>query len=350
MAEYPRQNKDGSISWYIQLQVNGVRRRQKTYAKTRVEAKELCRQVKRQLLLGEPIFIPKDGMTFREFANDYLRIKEDQGRRSIDNIRQLVARCTEHFDDMPLKNIRPADIDRFVAWMRKYKTHWGENISNATINRHLAQLKNLFAEAVKNEYVEKNPTRFTKFLDENNVRDRVISSDELQKLLDAAAKTAPHIVPIIKLGLNTGMRRGEILGLLWTMVDLDEGIVRLLPENTKTNRGRDVPLNDEMILMLRNLRVERDDNYPYVFLFKGQPILEIKRSFNSACRRAGIKDFHFHDLRHTFVTNARKAGVHDFVIMAITGHTTFEMFKRYNKVDREDLMNGINSMGKRKAR
>lgn len=87
-----------------------------------------------------------------------------------------------------------------------------------------------------------------------------------------------------------------------------------------------------------------------VFQFKGRPITEIKRSFNSACRRAGIKDFHFHDLRHTFVTNARKAGVHDFVIMAITGHTTFEMFKRYNKVDREDLKNGINSIGKNKKK
>ena len=91
------------------------------------------------------------------------------------------------------------------------------------------------------------------------------------------------------------------------------------PEDTKTNRGRDVPLNDEMIAMLRKLRAERNDNYPNVLLFKGQPILEIKRSFNSACLRAGIKDFHFHALRHTFVTNARKAGVHDFVIMSITG-------------------------------
>ncbi len=98
--------------------------------------------------------------------------------------------------------------------------------------------------------------------------------------------------------------------------------------------------------MLREHWENRQSDY-YVFTFKGQPLLEIKRSFNSAFRRANIKDFRFHDLRHTFVTNARKAGVHDFVIMAITGHTTFEMFKRYNKVDREDLKNGINSIGKK---
>lgn len=352
MAEYPRQNKDGKLVWYIGFQVAGVRYRMKTFAKTRAEAKELCNQVKRQVLLGEPVFIPKDGMTFREFADEYLRIKQDQGRRSIGNIRQLIARCVEFFDDQPLKNIRPADIDKFVAWLRRYKTHWGEHLSSATINRHLAQLKNLFAEAVKNEYIEKNPARFAEFLDENNARDRVISPDELQNLLDAAAITAPHLVPIIELAYHSGMRRGEILGLTWDKVDLDDGIVRFSPEDTKTNKGRDVPLNDEMITMFRKLRDEWDNapapicNIPYVFTFKGQQILEIKRSFNSACRRAGIKDFHFHDLRHTFVTNARKAGVHDFVIMAITGHTTFEMFKRYNKVDREDLKNGINSIGK----
>jgi integrase len=152
------------------------------------------------------------------------------------------------------------------------------------------------------------------------------------------------------------MRRGEILGLTWDMVDLDEGMIRLPAEITKTNRGRDVPLNEEMIEMLRKLRAERDNANaplcicPYVFIYKGQSILEIKRAFNSACRRAGIKDFHFHDLRHCFVTDARRSGVHDFVIMAITGHTTFEMFKRYNKVDREDLKNGINSIGKNKKK
>jgi len=342
MAEYPRQNKNGSIIWYIQFQVDGKRFRLKTFAKSRAEARELCRQVKRQVLLGEPIFIPKNGMTFREWAQEYLIIKDNQGRKSIENIRQLISRCTVFFDDVPLKNIKPADIDKFIAWMRKRRTHWGERLSDGTINRHLAQLMNLFAEAVKNEYLEKSPARFTKLLSENNVRDRIISPEELDRLIETAA---PHIKPIIRLAYHSGMRRGEILGLTWDMVDLNDGMIRLPAELCKTNRGRDVPLNDEMVSMLHELKENRQNDH-WVFTYKGQPLLEIKKAFKGACRRAKIKDFRFHDLRHTFVTNARKAGVHDFVIMAITGHTTFEMFKRYNKVDREDLKNGINSIGK----
>jgi hypothetical protein len=85
-----------------------------------------------------------------------------------------------------------------------------------------------------------------------------------------------------------------------------------------------------------------------VFTHRGKPITgsTIRIGLEIACRRAGITDFTFHDLRHSFTTNMRRAGVHDLVIMAITGHKTPAMFMRYNTVSREELMTAARKIGR----
>jgi integrase len=76
---------------------------------------------------------------------------------------------------------------------------------------------------------------------------------------------------------------------------------------------------------------------PQVFTYGGKPIGSIRRAFATACQRAGISGVVFHDLRHTFVTDMRLAGVDDFRIMAITGHRTMDEFKCYHTIDQDDL-------------
>jgi integrase len=84
-----------------------------------------------------------------------------------------------------------------------------------------------------------------------------------------------------------------------------------------------------------------------VFTRKGKPVTgsTLRVGFEIACKRAGIEDFTFHDLRHCFTTNMRRAGVHDLVIMAITGHKTISMFRRYNSVSREELKAAADRIG-----
>ena len=83
-----------------------------------------------------------------------------------------------------------------------------------------------------------------------------------------------------------------------------------------------------------------------VFQVSGNPIITIKHSFQDACKKASIKDFRFHDLRHTFNTNMRKAGVDRSVIMKITGHKTMSMFERYNTVDSDDARSAMTQFEK----
>src|SRR5215208_3967356 len=82
----------------------------------------------------------------------------------------------------------------------------------------------------------------------------------------------------------------------------------------------------------------------HVFLYKGEPLKRISRSFRTALREAGIKDFRFHDLRHCASTNLRRAGVDTATAMKIVGHKSEKMWKRYNSIDESDLLSAASKL------
>jgi integrase len=179
---------------------------------------------------------------------------------------------------------------------------------------------------------------------ENNTRDRVLSREEFDRLLAAAPM---HLKPILLTAYYTGMRRGELLKLTWDRVDLKAGVIRLRPEDTKTQEGRIIPLTKELtqVFQQSTIYLTLDGNrMPYVFTYGGKRIGAIRRAFETACQRAGISGVVFHDLRHTFVTNMRRAGVDYFRIMAITGHRTMDVFKRYHTIDQDDLRLAVSQL------
>jgi integrase len=118
-------------------------------------------------------------------------------------------------------------------------------------------------------------------------------------------------------------------------VDLKEGFIKLEAEDTKTNEARLVPLNGELVEMLK--AIPRGLPMTPVFTYQGRSMAEVTRSFTTACKRAGIEDFTFHDLRHTAINNWRLQGHDFFRIMAASGHKTMNVFKRYNTVSKEEL-------------
>jgi len=105
-------------------------------------------------------------------------------------------------------------------------------------------------------------------------------------------------------------------------------------DQTKTNEGRKIPISPVLDKTLRNM-VKKSRPTDPVFDYKGKSVKSVKRSFNTACEKAGIKDFKFHDFRHTFVTRMRRAGKHDRVIMAVTGHRSLLTLARYDTLDED---------------
>jgi integrase len=150
-------------------------------------------------------------------------------------------------------------------------------------------------------------------------------------------------------GYYTGMRSGEILSLTWNKVDLKARCIYLIASDTKDKEPRAIPICNDLYQTVHT--IPRAIHDTHVFLYRGRPIKDFEKALATACDKAGIiygknisGGFIFHDLRHTFNTYMRKAGVAESIIMKITGHSTRQMFDRYNTIDAEDTTKGINQM------
>lgn len=274
--------------------------------------------------------------TFREYADKYLKDKAMQVRR-IDRVNLSVKSLVDYFGDVPLGEITKTMILEYREKRRRAARKRGDEskpLTAATVNRELAQLRNMLMEAYENELLESPPRFKGVMLKEDNVRDRVLSADEETRLLESlpAYMIAPTVCAI-----ETGMRRGEIFGLTWDRVNLAER--KILVTETKSGYKRSVPISDRLADVLgglpRALKTSR------VFTSKGDAVGEFKTAWTSAKAKAGIADLKFHDLRHTFITRQRRKGIDHLVIMDMVGHKSLEMLKRYNSVSDEDRLAAV---------
>lgn len=220
----------------------------------------------------------------------------------------------------------------------------------ATVNRLLATLKHMFSKAVDWEMVEEEvqkKVRKVKLEKEQNGRLRYLTIDECHALLNQCPE---HLKPIVVTALNTGMRRGEILNLKWEQVDLTHGFILL--SVTKNGERREIPINDTLASTLRTLKSRFAAGYVFTAQ-TGKPFKDIKTGFVSACRRAGIKDFRFHDLRHTFASHLVMNGVEILTVKELLGHKTLAMTLRYahlapsHKVKAVDILNSAMSISEK---
>jgi integrase len=301
-----------------------------------VQAKLVLARHMNEIVSGKFLDVQKPEITFNQAADSFLDYSEAR-RRSYRNDHQMIERLKSYFGTLPLKRITPDIVEGYLTKRRNTGniTFAGKPLANATINRDIGVLKSIMNRAVFNGLLEKNPIQKVRAFREES-RDRTLTPEEYEALL---ARCAPRMRAIIELAYWTAMRKGEILGLRWEQVDFQNKVINLQAADTKTQEKREVPLTKALIDLLR--RTPTTLGCPYVFTHKGKRILDVKTAFLKAVRKAGIKDFRFHDLRHCAITKMRKAGVNDTVIMSISGHKSYSMFKRYNRVDQKDRLNAL---------
>ena len=321
--------------WWLEYYQDGQRRRERI-GPNKEAAEQRYREIKSALTEGRFIQKSPDARTrFKDLAAWYLELSEVKAKRSYDlDCQSLNNRLLPFFGDRLFRDISPALVEAYRQrrlGQPSGRAPYGPT-KPASVNRELACFKTLFRKAVNNGKAERNPAQGVKLLKENNERDRILSPDEYIRLL---AHSPAHLAPIVKVGYYTGMRTGEILELTWGQIDLREGFIKLEAGDTKTQAPRLVPLTRELVTMFRAM--PRGLPGVKVFTYEGRQIGSVKTAFRASCRRAGIEDFTFHDLRHSAINNWRLQGHDYFRIMAATGHKTMIVFKRYNTVSREEL-------------
>jgi len=279
----------------------------------------------------------EEKMTFKELADWYLAYEHVKQKAYYSTLTYNLASFNEVLGGKVVSKITTTDLKEYQA-KRK-----AEGYSDSYVDQHLGAAKTVINEAYdvgKVSIATKDTFRKVKKLLKRNTnrRDRILLTEEYDRLMQCLPR---HTKAILATAFYTGMRQGEILALTWDKVDLKSRFIRLAAIDTKDGEPRKVPICDSLHEILTSLPRHLHDNH--VFIYKGKPISDIRTGVQDACEKAGIiygrfkkGGFVFHDLRHTFNTYMRKAGVPESVIMEITGHSTREMFDRYNSVDDDD--------------
>ncbi len=226
-----------------------------------------------------------------------------------------------------------------------------KSVANATINRELAWLKQMFQLAIRAGRLSADSKPYIELLPEHNVRAGFFEADQFHAVL---RKLPEDLRPVVQFGYLTGWRiKSEVLPLEWRQIDFKAGEVRLDPGTTKNKEGRTFPFTGDLRRLLEAQHAERDrlrkqgHVVPWVFFrmvaegrggpLKPHPIKSCSKAFATACRAAGCPGRIPHDLRRTAVRNLERLGVSRSVAMKLTGHKTESVYRRYAIVSAGDL-------------
>lgn len=220
--------------------------------------------------------------------------------------------------------------------------------SSASVNRYLAVLSHAFTIAIKEwGWLEDTPMRKLSKLRELNSVVRFLSDEERERLLIACKESKnPYLYTVVVIGISTGARKMEIMGLTWKDVDLKMEVMRL----TKTKNGefRAVPLQKHALDLVKAMsKVRRIDTD---LLFPGEnpktPV-ELRKPWVDALQRAKVADFRFHDLRHSAASYLAMNGATLAEIAEVLGHKTLQMVKRYAHLSEQHTSRVVASMNEK---
>ena len=342
---YERKGHHGDVTYYIRYQFQGTDIKERVGRKSRGFTREMAREALKSRLgdiargqfnlekTRKPVPFSKLVERYREFASGYKRGWETE--------KYIVEEFASLFGDTPLAQITTWQIE-------KWKAEGGKRLNPVTVNRRLTVIKHMFKQAVEWDLVKSNPATSVKRFTVNSERTRFLTQHEIQTLLETCEKqiTSPWLLPLVTLALNTGMRQGELLRLKWENVDLERGSITII--QSKTLRRKTIAINEPAREALNWLQENRYGELLLMWPW-GDPIgkVTVYDAFKKACSTAGITDFRFHDLRHTFASHLVMAGVDLVTVKELLGHKTINMTNRYTHLAQEHKAQAVAKLGER---
>jgi len=334
---YPVVRGNGVLRWILHYKQGGkwIQKVSK-YAQTMEEAIEELKAIftnNRNVALG---LAPKvKRVPFKEFADSFLHnYVEARGLASKRSIECYLEKLMAFFGSTPLDEITTDNIGQLITFLRKRskKSRRKGEATNSTVNRCLAILRKTLRYAVSCRCLEKQYLPEFSMLQENPSRNRILTLDEEKRLLAACA---PHLRPLITTAIHSGRRWGEIRTLTWDRVDFQNRWIEF--NLTKSRKRKTImnPMNNTLLEMLQGMPCK--SGYVFVNPKTDLPYTTIRKAFDAACHRAGIKGLRFHDLRHTALTRVADRGANAFDVQRLAGHADIRTTQRYINSTEERL-------------
>ena len=333
-----------------------VRRSLKTQSKQIAEQ----RRAKLELTLHEAqLFGKEPARSFKELMANYLEAK--QNSRGFERLQDACKPLLEYFGNSDITQLQEIHVEQYIASRSK-------SVTDGTIKRELGTLSAAFNHAIKKHHWQiGNPCSKAEVPKEPKGRVRYLTHAEAQRLLQAAespvnvkgmALTSQYKSPVlrdfIELALNTGCRKAELSNLKWEHVDFSTRLLRL--EQTKSGEWQTVPINEDarkVLVRRMRLRDEICPDTPWVFFHLtpalntkvGDRVKNVRKAFSTACKRAGIDDFHIQDLRHTFASWLVMEGVPLLQVSKLLRHASVQMTERYAHLAPDHLHDAVDNLG-----
>jgi len=343
------------IWWIVYYDANGQRHREQV---GRYQA-AVDAYYARKIAIREGRFLPprsEPGTTFKSllaeaFADRKTRLAP--GSYASDEARSKL--LLEWFGPLPAARISKSMIAERLRQLRH------EGRSGPTVNRYKALLSALFTWGMENDKVPENPARGVKGYRDSERRVRYLDDDEEQALREAVQERCAEFEPELDIALHTGMRRNELYRLPWTDVDLKRLILTVHGKahaNSTESRVRYVPINSEAASAFEKLH-QRARGSAYVCAGfhaseQGRAANPDERDrrewFENSLARAGIDNFRYHDLRHTFASRLVMNGVPLQAVMEYLGHSSINMVLRYAHLAPKYQRAGIETLARKAKR
>jgi len=250
--------------------------------------------------------------------------------------------------DIPIRFITFSDIEKFKSIRLK-------EVSQTTVNIRLATIKAIFNLAVKFNFINSNPCNSIKKVSIPQ-KDRLCFNEfELKLILNNCNN--PVMKNLIKFALLTGCRSNEICNVQWKDIDFNELILNIKNKDnfkTKSGKQRQIPISDELLKLLNEM-LEQKPNENILSLFNPENYIfsirygtrlridYVSKSFKKILRKCNLSEkYHFHCLRHTFITNLIKSGVNINYVKEIAGHSEIQTTMNYIHIVTNDLREAMN--------
>ncbi len=357
-------NSDGTFS--VNVMVDGQRIHRvvgrESDGTTRTQAEEFIQKL-RQDAKHDRLSLPKGrkvALSFRDAAGKYLkRLAEEGGNDLAMKRTRLEKHLSPFFGAMPLSKISSFDVERYKKLRQEQPAQRGKNkegkityvgtIKGGTVNRELAALSHLFNKAIEWGWINRRPAVIRR-LKENSGRISYLTVEQVEKVLGAATHDQSTLIhPFILIGLETSMRRMEILRIRRENIDLERLII-YIPQAKAGAREQPITthLSDYLRAYLKNMPAKQEWLFASATSESGH-LSDIRKAFRRVISAAGLNPDEIvrHTLRHTAITHLVQAGVDLPTIKRISGHKTLIMVERYAHANGEHIRAAMDKLGNR---